>query len=473
KKTGIGIILTLISAGCLQAKKSAFDIRSPSGVIFGVGISLISTQAAPAAVSSSFSYSLKSYTFYAGTAIPNITPTVTDGPLSSFTVSPSLPAGLSIDSSTGTISGSPSSGAASALYTVSAVNTSKVSSSSQITVRISTTTASLVYGQSGSFTTNVSSVTASGLSASFGFAADSSGNVYIADTVSSRILYYASGTTTASRVYGQNGSFISAASNNGGRSASSLYNPQYLTLDSADGLYAVDNGNNRVLYYPSGQSTASKVYGQGGDFTSNLTGLTASSFGSANGTAVNKSNGVYVTDNSNNRVLYFSSGSFTASKVYGQTDYVTGTSGLSSSKFSGPGSIAVDSQDGLYVTDTNNNRVLYFSAGSTTASRVYGQPNFTSNLANNGGISASTLNSPYAVTVDSLNGVYIADTGNNRVLYYPPNSTAASLVFGQTNFTGNAPGTTATTLNTPRGVAVDSANRLYIMDNVNSRVLGY
>lgn len=60
KKTVIGILLIAVSAGCLRAKKSAFDIRSPSGVIFEVGIFFISAQtaspSAPASVSSSFSY---------------------------------------------------------------------------------------------------------------------------------------------------------------------------------------------------------------------------------------------------------------------------------------------------------------------------------------------------------------------------------------------------------------------------------
>lgn len=159
-----------------------------------------------------------------------------------------------------------------------------------------------MYGQNGSFTTSISSVTAGGLSASFGFAADSSGNVYMADTVSSRILYYASGSTTASRVYGQNGSFISSAINNGGISASSLYNPQYLMLDSADGLYAVDNGNNRVLYYPPNSTNASLAFGQT-NFTGNAPGTTAATLNTPRGVSVDSANRLYIMDNVNNRVL--------------------------------------------------------------------------------------------------------------------------------------------------------------------------
>ena len=55
---------------------------------------------------------------------------------------------------------------------------------------------------------------------------------------------------------------------------------------------------------------------------------------------------------------------------------------------------------------------------------MYGQNgSFTSLVANNGGISAGSLNEPVGVAVDSLNRVYIVDKGNNRVLFYASGST--------------------------------------------------
>ena len=40
-----------------------------------------------------------------------------------------------------------------------------------------------------------------------------------------------------------------------------------MALDSGGGLYAAD-GNNRVLHYAAGSTTADAVYGQGGSFSS-------------------------------------------------------------------------------------------------------------------------------------------------------------------------------------------------------------
>ena len=51
------------------------------------------------------------------------TPSASGGPVTSWSVSPSLPAGLSLDTSTGEISGTPTAVTSSATYTVTASNT--------------------------------------------------------------------------------------------------------------------------------------------------------------------------------------------------------------------------------------------------------------------------------------------------------------------------------------------------------------
>jgi len=59
------------------------------------------------------------------------------------------------------------------------------------------------------------------------------------------------------------------------------------------------------------------------------------------------------------------------------------------------------------------------SSNGTTATRVYGQAgSFNSGIANNGGISADSLWAPFGFAIDSTGRVYIADSGNNRVLFY-------------------------------------------------------
>ena len=72
---------------------------------------------------SALTYSPNSFTLTKGTAMTTVTPTSSGGPVTSWSVSPSLPSGLSLDSSTGAISGTPSAVTSSATYTVTATNT--------------------------------------------------------------------------------------------------------------------------------------------------------------------------------------------------------------------------------------------------------------------------------------------------------------------------------------------------------------
>jgi sugar lactone lactonase YvrE len=303
-----------------------------------------------------------------------------------------------------------------------------------------------------------------GLAYPKGVAVDAAGDLYVADTAHNRVLFYAKGSTTASVVYGQQDMTGSEA----GPIATGLHYPNGVAVDPNGGLYVADTWNNRVLYYTKGMTTTTVVRGQP-SMTVSGSGTTATSLTGPMTAAVDASGYLYVSDTGNNRVLYFGA-STVASGVYGQQD-MTGTgAGISATGFSAPMGIAVDGGGGLYVADTANDRVLYFPKPSTTATMVYGQPDMASNAKHSG---ATGLDEPTGVAVDSSDGVYVADTGNSRVLYYPIGTTTATVVYGQPNMTGRAKRTSATGLNQPAGVAVDGTGGLYVADEYNSRVLHF
>jgi hypothetical protein len=378
--------------------------------------------------------------------------------------------------------------------------------------------ATRVYGQPD-FDSNAAGHDANGLVFPIGLAEDTSGGVYVADRNNSRVLYYASdGDTTADRVYGQPdelGSYTQNYDGVGGSglpSAETLNFPVAIALDADDSLYVTDRENHRVLYYaPDGDTTADRVYGQFNTFTTNPpnndglggTGLpSAASIGVfALGVLADSSGGLYISDSSNNRVLYFEPGGDTnADVVYGQ--FGTFTSGAKNNDGSGqpgtpsaeslnfPRGLAQDSDGGLYVADRENHRVLYFAdAGDTVADRVYGHSgSFTSGVPNDDGTgntgspTAENFNQPPSVALDANEGLYVADRDNNRVLYFANDGdTMADWVFGQagsftTNIINNdgsgASGEpSALTLNHPQFVMVAADGSLFISDTGNNRVL--
>ncbi|HRG47684.1 MAG TPA: NHL repeat-containing protein [Leptospiraceae bacterium] len=338
------------------------------------------------------------------------------------------------------------------------------------------TTAFRVYGQPD-FVTNSTGISATKMSAPIGIDQDASG-LYVADSANNRVLFFPTGSTTATRVYGQNGSFSTGTANNGGISANSLNTPIGIAVDST-GLYVADSLNNRVLYFAGTSTTATRVYGQAGSFTANTNnngGLSANSISMPYGLAVD-STGVYVADTNNQRVLWYAGTSTTATRVYGQSgSFTANASSTTTTGLWGPNSIALDSA-GVYICEgLNNHRALFFSGTSTTATRVYGQGGvFTANTANNGGISANSVSNPNAIAVDST-GVYIGDYANNRVLFFANASTTATRVYGQAGsfatVTANNGGISASSISGPRGVKTFT-DGVYIVDTVNNRVLVY
>ena len=293
--------------------------------------------------------------------------------------------------------------------------------------------------------------------------------------------------TTATVVYGQGGSFTSVAPNKGGIGANSLNGPLGGAFDSSGNLYVADSYNNRVLFYPAGSTTATRVYGQGGSFTSytqNNGGVSANSLDYPYGVALDSSGNLYVADNRNSRVLFYPAGSTTATQVYGTCRTFTGynCNATSADSLRAPAEVALDSNGNLYVADPYDNRVLFYPAGSTTATWVYGQGgSFTSYscIYIDGGISADTLCGPFGVALDSNGNLYVADTADSRVLFYPAGSTTATEVYGQYgNFTTAGcddaySHVSANSLCAPVGVVLDSSGTLFVADRTDSRALNY
>jgi len=187
------------------------------------------------------------------------------------------------------------------------------------------TVADRVFGQGGSFTSNTCNLggrSASSLCAPAGLGVDGSGNLYVADLLNHRVLEYDSPLTTdtvADRVFGQGGSFTTGSCNqgagSGSPSATSLCYPRWVAAQGASAIYVADDDNSRVVEYDdplNSDTTADRVFGQGGSFTTGACNQgagfgnpTAATLCNPEGVTVDGTGNLYVGDTLNHRVLEY------------------------------------------------------------------------------------------------------------------------------------------------------------------------
>src|ERR1700730_14215595 len=206
------------------------------------------------------------------------------------------------------------------------------------------------------------------------------------------------------------------------------------------------------------------------DFSTLTAGQPSSPITIGNPTAVafDSKGDLWVVDNSNNRVLEYTTPFSTgeaASLVIGQTSLTGSGDSSPSGALFGPIGLAFDSGGNLWVVDSGNNRVLEFKSpfsNGESASLVIGQPTFGGYI---GTTTSGGLNAPSYLAFDPSGNLWVTDQGNNRVLeFIAPFSTGqkAFRVVGQENFTALSPSSTvtATTLFEPLGIAFDSKGDL-------------
>ena len=106
-------------------------------------------------------------------------------------------------------------------------------------------------------------------------------------------------------------------------------------------------------------------------------------------------------------------------------------------------SLAVDSLGGIFLSDERNHVILRVDEASGKTTVYAGQPGITGNSDAGQGL----LNLPRGIAIDSKNNLYIADTWNNSVRKVTPEGKISTLQTGLIN---------------PTGLAVDSADSVYV-----------
>ena len=218
-------------------------------------------------------------------------------------------------------------------------------------------------------------------------------------------------------------------------------------------IYVMDTGNFRVqkwskdFYDPM---TVAGISGVGGNSTEMA--LLSAAFS----LFVDNYGNVFVSDTDNHRVMKFPSNSISGTN--GMIVAGIGVRGSNNNQLNYPMGIFVTNNGILYIADRKNHRIQKWIVGQTSGEIVGG--------TGTAGSSLSQLNSPFSVVVDSDGYMYITDQGNSRIVRWGPHASAGECIVACSGTSGIS----SNQLKHPTTITFDSIGSMYVNDLSNNRV---
>ncbi len=380
--------------------------------------------------------------------------------------------------------------------------------------------ASIVLGQS-TFTTSSGALTQTGMSSPRSAKVHQIGTktlLAVADKLNDRVLIWDVSSGIGNLTNGQGADFvlgqINFISNATGVTASSLDGP-ISTAVWGNVLFVSSEFEDRIVGYDLGIDAVNLANGMAATYVVGNSSFTANTALVASQTNINgpgfidvSGNYLFAADWSNNRTLVYDLNNFvsgvnnTAVYTFGQTSFTSGTSATAQNRMSAPWGIAV-AGNYLYVSEESSDRVISFDISTLAADIVattYG-PNAVDAIGQNSwnpgvvdgtetvvwdafgsnNTGATGLQKPMDIalgTVLGTNYLFVAEDLNERVTVYEADSNfipvdmQADFVIGQPNFDVDSNNTTASGLDSPKGVAFDQSSGLLFVSQsgLNDRV---
>ncbi|EFO78980.1 YD repeat protein [Oscillochloris trichoides DG-6] len=263
---------------------------------------------------------------------------------------------------------------------------------------------------------------------------DSAGNLYIADSGNNRIRRIAAGSglstgaSTITTVVGT-GDYDSYG-DGGAASAAALNGPSGIAFDAEGNLYIADTGNNSIRRVQalngaiSGSSTIDIM--AGGNFCSGYSG---------------------------------------PCDLGDETDALSGL-------LNSPTDVLPIAGGGFYIADAGNNRIRWVDATGVIHTLVGGGSPIDPDVGDGGPASSAVLNTPVGLVLGSDGSLYIADTGHHRVRQVGPDGIITTILgTGSAGINGNFSYGPNMMLRSPRDMAIDPTGGLYVTDTGNNRLL--
>ena len=246
--------------------------------------------------------------------------------------------------------------------------------------------------------------------------------------------------------------------------------PSALAIDSAGSILFVERGTYRVRKIDlTGRVSTVAGSGLAGD-SGDGGPATSARLGRIEGLAVDRTGNIYIADADSNRVRRVDT-SGTIETIAGTGDWgEEGDGGPAvSAELTAVYGLAVDRQGNLYIADSWSDRIRKIDAAGTI-STIAGTGE-EGQSGDGGPATQARLNRPRGVAIDTAGNVYIADADNHRIRRVDASGTITTVAgTGDRGYSGDGGLATEATLAEPYAVTVDFLGNVFIADADNKTV---
>ncbi len=293
-------------------------------------------------------------------------------------------------------------------------------------------------------------------------AVDGNGNVFVADTLNDTIRRI----TPAGMVTTVAGSPTAFGSADGTGSDARFNEPSGVAADSTGNVYVADTGNFTIRKIsPTGLvTTLAGSPGLGGS----LDGMgSAARFALPSDLAVDANGNIYVADTGSSTIRRIAPNG-AVSTLAGSPGHPGSDDGIgSAARFNRPQGVAVDGTGNVYVADTTNEIIRKVTPGGQVTT-LAGAPGLAGH--DDGAGSAARFDYPADVAVDGSGNVFVADADGSTIRRITP-AGVVSTVAGSPGRDGNQNGVgSGVRFNFPSGLAVDQTGILYVANTASHNI---
>lgn len=197
---------------------------------------------------------------------------------------------------------------------------------------------------------------------------------------------------------------------------------------------------------------------------------TAAQFNAPGGVAAfDNAGNIYIADTANHAIRRISPEGVVITYA-GKLGAPGASNGIASAaQFNSPSAIVIDAAGAnLYVADTGNHAIRKINIDTAEVSILAGLPKDAGSA--DGDTFAARFDTPSGLAIDATGNLYVADTGNNMIRKIVPATGAVTTLAGASGVPGTADGAHAR-FDMPTGLAMSSDSKyLYIADTGNSTI---